>query len=427
MTKTSGRAHARHRAVIIGLGAAGIEIGTRLLAADMTDLLILEKSRKTPPPRFGGVLRLGCEVVSAVFDDDTDTWALGTTDGQTVRSHVVVATHQPAHIPWIPDVAGRADFRGESFHAAAWNPDFDPAGKRVAVVGGDATSAHQLAGLAEAATSVAVFAHPPRRLVSEVPLPTTRAKRWLRRRTRRERPRPALVRSAIEAVTSSGIRTRDGVNHHADAIIYGTGFTIPDHLPDRALVGTRGLTIRQAWHNGMEPFLGLAVHGVPNYFFVAGPNSGSQARYVVEFLDLIKHTAATRIEVRRSSQHVFNERTQLQPVLLDPVARVSEAFDLSSETVNDDIYDGVATLIWAGSRRRVRVRLAGHLNPIDGNYHWQGTVFDHLPEDALRREHTATLTVGERSAPIRILERTPLGARSVAGVGAPPYHRRTER
>ncbi|MGZ5397537.1 MAG: DUF4873 domain-containing protein, partial [Mycobacterium sp.] len=25
--------------------------------------------------------------------------------------------------------------------------------------------------------------------------------------------------------------------------------------------------------------------------------------------------------------------------------------------------------------------LAGHVDPIDGRYHWQGTVFDELPTD----------------------------------------------
>ena len=37
-------------------------------------------------------------------------------------------------------------------------------------------------------------------------------------------------------------------------------------------------------------------------------------------------------------------------------------------------YDGAATLTLAGACHPVRVRLAGHLDPIDGQYHWQGTV-----------------------------------------------------
>ncbi|MGA7053899.1 MAG: DUF4873 domain-containing protein, partial [Mycobacterium sp.] len=56
-----------------------------------------------------------------------------------------------------------------------------------------------------------------------------------------------------------------------------------------------------------------------------------------------------------------------------------------------------------------------------GHYHWQGTVFGSLPDEALKQARAATLSVGERSAPTRIVERTPWGTHSVAGVGTPPY------
>jgi hypothetical protein len=66
------------------------------------------------------------------------------------------------------------------------------------------------------------------------------------------------------------------------------------------------------------------------------------------------------------------------------------------------------------------VLLAGHIEPIDGQYHWQGTVFDRLPME-LVRARTVTLTVGEHNAPARITEETPQSTHSIAGVGAPPF------
>jgi hypothetical protein len=74
----------------------------------------------------------------------------------------------------------------------------------------------------------------------------------------------------------------------------------------------------------------------------------------------------------------------------------------------------------AGTSERVRVRLIGHIDPIDGQYHWQGTVFDPLPPDVIRAR-TVTLAVGEHNAPARITEETPQGTHSIAGVGAPPF------
>jgi cation diffusion facilitator CzcD-associated flavoprotein CzcO len=415
--------------VVIGAGVRGRCAATELLAAGITDIVILEQAPGKAhdwPADLDGLLLPGREVASSLFDDDMHTWSLRTTSGEIFHGAVVIAADGPKYVPWIPEFPGRNEFRGASFHAAQWDRKFDPGGKRIAVVGADATAGHYIGQLIASAASVTVFAHPPRRIVDELPSPTTRARRWLRRHTRPasrgERSRPALVKSAISAITPSGIRTGDGADHRADAIIYGTGFAIPDRTPDTTLVGAGGLTIRQAWDDGMEPFLGVAIHGFPNYFFITGPDVAAQARYVAECVGLMKHTASTRIEVLRSSQRVFNERAHVEPARPFPVL---SAFDLSSDAADDETYDGVATLTIAGTCRPVRVRLTGHLDPIDGHYHWQGTVFSSpaqpLPAEALKQARTVTVTVGERSAPARIIEQTPWGTHSVAGVGAPPY------
>lgn len=87
----------------------------------------------------------------------------------------------------------------------------------------------------------------------------------------------------------------------------------------------------------------------------------------------------------------------------------------------DDVYDGPAVLRVADADHPVRVRLTGHLDPVDGHYHWRGTVFESIPDDVLKTPRVS-LTVGERTAQGRITERTPWGTYSVAGEGAPPFH-----
>lgn len=406
MTASRPGGESRCHIAIVGAGVGGRSARDALSGAGFADLVLLD--------------RPGQDVLHSRFDDASDTWLLATAGGEIVRADVVVAAERGMYVPWLPRIAGRDEFRGESFHAAAWDPAFDPSGKRIAVIGTDATAGYHLAQLVDVAASVTVFARAPRRVVTEVPLWSTRATRWLRDRVRPSAPRPSMriASSAIEAVTASGVRTADGVHHGVDAIMYGTGFSIPDHVADETLTGSGGLRIRQAWHDGMEPFCGVAVRGFPNYFFITGPDPGAQARYIAECLKLMTRTGSGRIEVRDSSQHVFNERAQLRPAEPPPVA---SAFDLSASVpAGDDAYDGAATLEIAGDRHPVRVRLTGHLDPIDGRYHWQGTVFA-SPSDDLTQARTATLTVGERSAPARIVERTPWGTHSVSGVGAPPY------
>lgn len=396
--------------IVVGAGALA-----ELRAAGITDVTVVSGADST-------------DIVDSVFDDDTDTWVLHTSSGETVRATVVIRADQP-HRPWIPELPGRNDFRGPTFHAARWDSAFDPAGKHVAVIGTDSAAGHHLPGIAERAASVSVFGHPPRRFVPAVSFWTSRATRWMRRRRAGtegpESQRPTTVGQAIEALTASGIRTRDGREHRADAIIYGTGFA----APDSRILGAGGLTIQQAWPDGMEPFAGVAVHGFPNYFFVSGPDTGAQARYIAECVGLMTATASGRIEVRRSSQQVFNERAHLNPAEPIPAAA---AFDLSGIPATDtelkEIYDGAATLTIGDASHPVRVRLTGRIDPIDGHYHWQGTVFSPLvdpvsgkPDDALKQARAATLTVGNRSAPARIVEQTPWGTHSIAGVGAPPY------
>jgi uncharacterized protein DUF4873 len=372
-----------HNVVLIGDGDAA----TELLAAGIHDFFIFDR-----------------EVVSSVFDDETDTWTLTTEDGEVCRGRVVVACESP-FVPMVPDLVGRRDFRGTAMHAAMPSNFFDPAGKRVAVIGADSAAGELIDQMAGAGATVEVFPLAPRRAVQRL----RRIPRFGRRR------RVEVIASPIEEVTAVGVRTVDGVHHDADAIVYGTGFAVRAGLPLDTLLGAHGIGIQQAWVNGAEPYLGVAVHGFPNYFTVGGPQFSAAMRYVVECLRLLGRN--TRIEVRRSTQGVFNERVHLR----QPNWRVeASAFDLSSSGRPEDSYEGPATLTVADNSQQVRVQLAGHVEPIDGQYHWQGTVFGQI-SDEFRQARSVTVTVGERSAKARITERTPQGAHSIAGVGGPPF------
>jgi hypothetical protein len=86
----------------------------------------------------------------------------------------------------------------------------------------------------------------------------------------------------------------------------------------------------------------------------------------------------------------------------------------------DEVYDGPVSVRVGDVEHSARARLSGHLDPIDGRYHWRGTLFADLPDDVLKQP-AVTLTVNGRTAQARIAERTPQGGYAVAGVGAPPF------
>lgn len=157
----------------------------------------------------------------------------------------------------------------------------------------------------------------------------------------------------------------------------------------------------------------VAAHGVPNYFRIPGPDVRRQARYVARCLRMIERTGAGRVEARG--------RIVLHRWL--PTA-VSSRFYLSgSEPGPDDLYDGPATVTVGGDDIAGRVRLTGHLDAIDGRYHWQGTVFGLLPDSARARSAGVTLTIEDRTAAARVVELTPWGTHMIAGVGDPPFSR----
>ncbi|MFC3150252.1 flavin-containing monooxygenase [Litoribrevibacter euphylliae] len=77
----------------------------------------------------------GFEVASAIFDEHLGEWTLTSRDGQQVRAQTFVMGTGPLHVPAKPNIPGLESFKGEVFHSAEWNHDFDMKGKRVASIG----------------------------------------------------------------------------------------------------------------------------------------------------------------------------------------------------------------------------------------------------------------------------------------------------
>lgn len=86
----------------------------------------------------------------------------------------------------------------------------------------------------------------------------------------------------------------------------------------------------------------------------------------------------------------------------------------------DGIYAGPACLIVQETRHAVRVRLTGSVNPFDGHFHWQGTVYD-APEQVKPTGSQVRLEIDDTEAPARLVERTGDGHLMISGTGRPPF------
>lgn len=119
-----------------------------------------------------------------------------------------------------------------------------------------------------------------------------------------------LVTEAIEAVTASGVRSREGGLHEVDVLICATGFKVFENgnMPPFPLKGLGGRDLEAWWDaNRYQAYEGVSVPGFPNAFLILGPNGYNgasyfqliemQCRHIVRCLTQARKKGASRVEV----------------------------------------------------------------------------------------------------------------------------------
>ncbi len=85
----------------------------------------------------------------------------------------------------------------------------------------------------------------------------------------------------IEQITTTGVRTR-ATEYPLDVLVLATGYdALTGALFEVDIKGVAGRTLREAWAEGPQTYLGVATHGFPNLYFVAGAGSPSVLSNVV--------------------------------------------------------------------------------------------------------------------------------------------------
>ena len=105
-----------------------------------TKILVLGAAGVTGRMAIARLLDLGCEVTAARFDNGSATWNLTLGDGGTLRADALVSAVGQLGRPRFPDIPGRDDFAGPSWHSARWDHSHDLTGRRVAVIGTGASA-----------------------------------------------------------------------------------------------------------------------------------------------------------------------------------------------------------------------------------------------------------------------------------------------
>ena len=198
-------AQSTHRVVVVGAGFGGIGMAAALQRAGLDDFLVVDRadglggtwrdntypglscdipsnlysysgrpgrwSRRFPPGQeilgylqelcaergLSRHFRFGAGVAAAEFDERRARWQLTLEDGGTLQAGAVVSAVGQLGRPRLPDIPGRADFAGPSWHSARWDHRVDLAGRRVAVLGTGASAIQFVPEIAKAAAHVDVF------------------------------------------------------------------------------------------------------------------------------------------------------------------------------------------------------------------------------------------------------------------------------
>ena len=103
-------------------------------------------------------IRTNSKVNSSVWDEEAKEWTTGTEDGFQVRSRYLIAATGVLSVPQYPDVPGREDFRGQTYHPVRWPKEpVDFRGKRVAVIGTGSTGVQIGPAIADEVESLVMY------------------------------------------------------------------------------------------------------------------------------------------------------------------------------------------------------------------------------------------------------------------------------
>ncbi|MEV2246788.1 NAD(P)/FAD-dependent oxidoreductase [Streptomyces sp. NPDC049970] len=136
------------------------------------------------------------------------------------------------------------------------------------------------------------------------------------------RPNVDVVASGLAEVRGSTVVASDGTETEADVIILGTGFHVTDMPIAERVVGADGITLTEAWKDGMQALRGATAAGFPNWMTIIGPNTGlgnssmilmieSQLNYMADYLrqlEVLGGNAA--LDARPSAVGAWNSRVQ---------------------------------------------------------------------------------------------------------------------
>ena len=116
-------------------------------------------------------MRFNTTVEGAYWDDDAKLWRVALTGGAIITSHFLITATGFLSQPRLPEIPGIDDFAGKVIHTADWDDTYDPAGRRIGLIGTGATAVQLIPELAKEADDLTVFQRTPIWVVPQADFP----------------------------------------------------------------------------------------------------------------------------------------------------------------------------------------------------------------------------------------------------------------
>lgn len=132
-----------------------------------------------------------------------------------------------------------------------------------------------------------------------------------------QRPNAHLVRSDIDRIEATGIRTQDGVLHELDVIALATGFRADQFMRPMKIRGRNGAELETLWAERPVAYLAISMPDFPNFFMLNGPNgpvgnfslidiAEHQWDYIAQLLEQLSSGQCSEISASEQAMHQFD-------------------------------------------------------------------------------------------------------------------------
>lgn len=173
-------------------------------------------------------------------------------------------------------------------------------------------------------------------------------------------PNVEVVAAGVKEVRAHSVVDSLGGEHEVDVIICGTGFDVQDPLGPLHLYDEAGRELRT--RGSLSGYMGVAAPGLPNLFFMLGPNSGlghnsiifmseAQAHYILKCLDEVDRRRAGAIVVSERATRAFNEDIQRQLKKMVWSAGGCSSWYLNERGENNTLWPGFTWKYWLKTRQ----------------------------------------------------------------------------